>query len=131
MKFKLHSNDAEFRSLMARLKGAGRKANTIMKTSMARSAKPIINDWKREADTHKRTGATLRSLGTYRTKDGIRIGVRFNFTDRKTGKIPNKYAAAANRVQGNWFGGVWESHKNAVTDRMFKELKMQLNKKGF
>lgn len=131
MQFKLHSNDAEFRSLMSRLKSAGGKANTTMKTSMARGAKPIINDWKREAETYKRTGAMQRSFGTYRTKDGIRIGVRFNFIDKETGKIPNKYAAQVNRSQGNWFGGVWNSHKNAVTDRIFKELKTQLNKKGF
>jgi len=132
MEFKAHTNDAEFRSLMQRLRNAGSKANTAMKTSMRRSTKPIVNEWKAEAELHKRTGATKRSLGTMTLKDGIKIGVRYNYKDNKTGKIPNLYAAKiVISKQGDWFGKIWDRHKHGLTMRVFGEVKMLLNKKGF
>ena len=131
MEFKAHTNDAEFRSLMSRLRNAGGKANTAMKTSMRRSAKPMVRDLKAEAELHKRTGATKRSIGTHTKRDGILVGVRYNFQDTKTGKIPNKYAAKVNAMQGDWFGNVLGQHKHHVVKNMFVELKLQLNKKGF
>jgi hypothetical protein len=132
MEFKAHTNDAEFRSLMQRLRSAGGKANTAMKTSMRRSTKPIVNEWKAEAEMHKRTGATKRSFGTMTLKEGVKIGVRYNFKDTKTGKIPNVYAAKIIiGKQGDWFGKIWNRHKHAVTMRVFGEVKTQLTKKGF
>ncbi|HQN47184.1 MAG TPA: hypothetical protein PK034_09020 [Rugosibacter sp.] len=131
MQFKLHANEAEFRSLMARLKSAGPKANTIMKTSMARSAKPMVKEWKQEADEYKRTGAMMRSFGTHRMREGVRVGVRYNYQDPETGKIPAKYAAQANRAQGDWFGLIWGMHKMHIPKQIMQELKLQLAKKGF
>lgn len=131
MEFKVNPNEAQFRALTNRLKSAGGKANAIMKTSLRRGAKPLVRDWKRKAREHKRTGAMMRSFGTYTRRDGIRIGVRYNFQDKKTGKIPNKYAAQANAAQGDWFGEIWGSHKHVITDRTFKELNLHLFKKGF
>ena len=133
MEFKAHTNDAEFQALMRRLKGAGSKANSVMKTSMRRGAKPLLTDLKSEADANKRTGATMRSMGVHVKKSGgLLIGVRYNFRDKKTGKIPNTYAAKiVIGKQGDWFGKVWERHKHALTMKMFGELKTRLTKKGF
>ena len=133
MEFKAHTNDAEFQALMRRLKASGSKANSIMKTSLRRGSKPLLTDLKTEAEANKRTGATRRAMGVHVKKDGgIMVGVRYNFKDPKTGKIPNLYAAKiVIGKQGDWFGKVWNRHKHPLTMKVFGELKTQLTKKGF
>lgn len=131
MEMRFRADQVTTRALLARLRHAGRAANTVMKTSLRRGAKPLQDDIKAAAAGFALTGATMRSVGTKNRKDGVMVGVRNNWTDPKTGKKPEKYAGAVNRKRGDWFGAVWRAHKDLVAARAFKEMEEQLLKKGF
>ena len=118
-----------YASLLTRLKASAKKAPSAMKTAMRRSTKAFNVDLK--ATAPMKTGATKRSIGAVSRRDGVMVGVRPKFVDKKTGKRPMLYAAKINNLRGNWFGKAWDKHKKLVPTQIFKELDKNLLKKGF
>jgi hypothetical protein len=125
------SGDASARELMRRLRAAAGKAPATMKTSMRQAVVPFRDEVKDRASAFRRTGATVRSIGTSSLREGVRIGVRPGWVDGKTGKKPSAYAAKVNAAQGDWFGAAWKAHKETVPRRIMVKLNEQLLKKGF
>lgn len=112
--------------LKKRLAALGRKARPTVRRVMSQTGKQIVSAFRGEAPV--KTGATKRSIGITRLKDGsIKIGVRYNFKDAKSGKVPNKYASKVN-AKKNWFGPVWDATKDNISGEMLRNLSRELTR---
>ena len=112
--------------LRSRLKSVGRKARPAMRRALSKTGKPIVQAFRSAVPV--KTGATKRSIGITRLKDGsIKVGVRYNFVDKKTGKIPNKYAGRVDQKR-NWFGPAWDQIKDNVSKEMLSNLARELTR---
>ena len=112
--------------LRSRMKSVGRKARPAMRRALSKTGKPIVQAFRSAAPV--KTGATKRSIGITRLKDGsIKVGVRYNFVDKKTGKIPNKYAGTVD-AKSNWFGPAWDQIKDNVSKEMLSNLARELTR---
>jgi hypothetical protein len=100
------NNIPEVIQAFKRLGKAGRK---VKRRAMSTAGKYVVGEMKttvKAVPFKKTTGATMRSIGIQRMKDdSLRIGVRYNYKDKKTNKIPNKYAGEINETY-NWFDPV-------------------------
>jgi len=125
-------NAAPLDAIQARMKNAARRAPSIMKTAMRQTTKPFMTDVKKAFGEFQKTGAMRRSVGVITTKGAnIKVGVRWNYKDTKTGKVPNKYAAQANARNGDPFGSVWDNYKDEIPQKIMRTLEANLIKKGF
>jgi hypothetical protein len=110
----------------SRLAALGRKARPAMRRTLTKTGKPIVKQFRSDAPV--KTGATKRSIGITRLKDGsIKVGVRYNFKDPKTGRIPNKYAVKVDQKR-NWFGPAWDQIKDNVSKEMLSNLARELTR---
>jgi hypothetical protein len=107
--------------IQRKIKAMGRAARPAMRKATYGVAREMVKTFKaaaKNAGFKKSTGATMRSIGIKRLKDGqMKIGVRYDYQDKRvmkaTGKqkIPNMYAAKVN--EGNpWFTRAWDATKD-------------------
>ena len=112
--------------LQSRLKAVGRKARPAMRRALSKTGKPIVQALRSAAPV--KTGATRRSIGILRLKDGsIKVGVRYNFVDKKTHKMPKMYASKVD-AKKNWFGPSWDQIKDNVSKEMLSNLARELTR---
>lgn len=115
--------------LQNRLRALGPAARRTKRRALGRAAKDIATRMKRAADGagfEKSTGATRRSIGLKRLRSGeITIGVRYDYIDRRTGKVPNKYAGTVHQ-RNPWFAEEWDSMQDGVASNILTELNNEI-----
>lgn len=120
-------------ALIKKLNNMGPRARAVGRRSMAATSKELVKSFRVAADNagfKKTTGATKRSIGITRLKDNSYIvGVRHQYQDKRTGKIPNKYAGIVH-VNNPWFIEDWKIIGPSIGKKIAKNLAEQIAKEA-
>lgn len=121
---------------------AARPATRKATYGVAREMVKVFKATAKNAGFKKSTGATMRSIGIKRLKDGtMKVGVRNSYIDNKKElvaitlgnkkhytrrrKIPNLYAAKVN-ADNPWFSNAWDATKDSWAQKTIRAVNTAL-----